>query len=299
MQKKYHLNYRFSDQPVLYNDTHLIQIGRRHCAPDEIIEKHAHIDWYELTIAIEGKGTVITNDKAESISKGDIYLSIPGDFHEIISSNDAPLKYDFISFKSDNSTIKKELRKIVSDTYFCDLRVFRDDAILSAVSLAISEISSKKKYYIEILSSTLDQLLYLMLRNFDKNKVNHKTKSINAADELCFQIMHYIDTHIYSITNLADLSHVFRFNYSYLSKLFKSTTGKTISDYYQTRRLDMAQLLIIENKLKIRQIAETLNYSSLYSFSKAFKNKYGISPSHYSSICLQEHTSSVKTKNNT
>ena len=55
----------------------------------------------------------------------------------------------------------------------------------------------------------------------------------------------------------------------------------SFSDYYQTRRLDMAKLLILEKKLKINQIAETLNYSSLYSFSKAFKSKYGGSPSRY------------------
>ena len=281
MQKKYHLNYRFSEQPVLYNDTRLIQIGRRHCSPDEIIEKHVHINWYELTIAIEGSGTIITNDEPVNISKGDIYLSFPCDFHEIISSSDAPLKYDFISFNSNNPTIKKELKRIVYETYFCEQRVFRDEAVSSAVSLALSEISLKKKYHTEVLSSVLEQTLFLIIRNFDKNKNEHKKLSINAADELCFQIMHYIDTHIHAITNLADLSRVFRFNYSYLSKLFKNTTGKTISDYYQTRRLDTARLLIIEKKLKINQIAETLNYSSLYSFSKAFKSKYGVSPSHY------------------
>ena len=29
------------------------------------------------------------------------------------------------------------------------------------------------------------------------------------------------------------------------------------------------------------ELAEKLNYSSLYAFSKAFKNKYGMSPKHY------------------
>lgn len=282
MQKKYHLNYRFEDQPSMYKDIHLEQIGRRHCSPREIIGKHAHINWYELTIAIDGKGTVITNDEPKTISKGDIYLSFPGDFHEIISSSEDPLKYDFLSFSTKNLSLKKELKKIVAETLSCDQRIFRDDAVRSAVSFAISEISSDKKYCTEVLSSILEQILFLVIRNFDENKKEYKKKNINAADELCFQIMHYIDTHIHSITSLSNLSRVFRFNYSYLSKLFKNTTGRSISDYYQTRRLDMARLLILEKKLKIHQIAETLNYSSLYSFSKAFKSKYGVSPSNYS-----------------
>ena len=55
----------------------------------------------------------------------------------------------------------------------------------------------------------------------------------------------------------------------------------TISDYYHTRRLDAARMLINEKKLRVTQIAEMLNYSSLYSFSTAFKNKFGASPREY------------------
>lgn len=281
MLTKYHLNYPFMENPIQYNNTFLAQIGRLHCMPEEKIEKHSHLDWYELTIVIEGEGVISTNDEPVSVSKGDIYLSFPGDFHEIVSSYDKPLKYDFFSFNTKNPIIKKELKKIVLQTHFCKQRLFRDEAVSSAVSFCISEISSNKKYQTEVLSLALEETLFLIIRNFDENKENSSRLSINANDELCFQIMHYIDTHIYSIESLSKLSNVFGFNYSYLSKLFKTTTGRTISDYYQTRRLDAAKLLIFEKKLKINQIAELLNYSSLYSFSKAFKNRYHISPSHY------------------
>lgn len=93
--------------------------------------------------------------------------------------------------------------------------------------------------------------------------------------------MHYIDTHIYSIKNLSCLSERFSYNYSYLSDLFKKCTGNTIANYYQTRRLETAKLLINSGELKITSIAERLNYSSLYTFSKAFKKKYGLSPRDY------------------
>ena len=282
MKRKYRLGYEFFEQPALFKNTLLIQIGRRQCLPNEIIEKHAHVDWYELTLAIEGSGTVITNDEAVDISKGDIYLSFPGDFHEISSSSKAPLEYDFISFNSKNPTIKKELKRIVSDIYFCSQRIFRDDSVNASVALAISEISSKKQYHEEVISSILEQVIYLTIRNFDEKEKDYKKININEADKLCFQIMHYINTHITSIKNLSALSGVFCFNYSYLSKIFKLTTGRTISDYYQAKRLDMAQLLIAEHTMKISEIAEELNYSSLYSFSKAFKARHGISPKHYS-----------------
>ena len=166
MQRKYHLNYSFDDAYPLYKDTFLKQIGRRHCSSGEVIEKHAHMNWFELTITIDGEGIVTTNDEAMTISKGDIYLSFPGDIHEIISSNDAPLQYEFFSFSSKNPVIKKEFKKIVAETLSCDKRIFRDDMVSSAVSFALSEVSTEKKYRTEVISSILEQILFLVISKF-------------------------------------------------------------------------------------------------------------------------------------
>ncbi len=281
MNKKYHIDHAFLDNPVSYNDTLLYQIGRLYCMPDTVIGKHAHIDWYEITVITDGKGTVISNDIPLSVSKGDIYFSIPGDFHDIRSSTSAPLKYDFFSFNTENKTLKAELRDIVESGQYRTQRVFRDEQVNVSVSKVIEEISSKREYHHEIISLLLEQILYYIIRNFHNDAPTVRKKSINSSDELCFRIMYYIDTNIYNIENLAVLSDKFNYSYSYLSDLFKKTTGNTINAYYQTRRLDIAKLLIAEKKLKLNQIAEKLNYSSLYSFSKAFKQKFGISPKYY------------------
>ena len=110
--------------------------------------------------------------------------------------------------------------------------------------------------------------------------ITNKDKA-DSSKETCLKIMHYIDTHIYSIKNLSDLSDTFSYNYSYLSSVFKNTMGFTLLDYYQNRRLDAARLLINEGEFSATAIAGKLNYSSLYSFSKAFKLKYGVSPTNY------------------
>ena len=71
------------------------------------------------------------------------------------------------------------------------------------------------------------------------------------------------------------------YSYGYLSALYKKTTSNTLSDYYRNKKLELAKHLVIEKKLKIGEIAEILNYSSVYAFSKAFKNKFGVSPEKY------------------
>lgn len=276
---KYHLDFLHIEEPVCYKDTLLFQIGRLYCFAGTVIEKHAHLDWFELTVISDGEGKVITNGVASPVQKGDIYLSYPGDFHEIISSEEKPLKYDFFAFATKNAVLKEELKDIMN-SHTCEERIFRSNAVNYAVSCAISELSSKKKYSSELLSLIFEEIIYNIVRSFDCGAVRSDNSRI-SANELCFQIMHYIDTNIYSIKNLASLSEKFSYNYSYLSNFFRKKTGTTIADYYQNRRLETAKLLINSGDLKIINIAERLGYSSLFAFSKAFKKKYGISPKNY------------------
>ena len=284
MDKKYHIDYCFIREPISFKDTILIQLGRLYCAGETVIQKHAHMNWFELTLVTDGEGTIITNDLPSNVSKGDIYISYPGDFHEIRSSKEKPLKYDFFSFNTKNRKIKKELKKIVLNRVQPDLRIFQNEQINSSVQDAIAELSSKQEYYEQILSSLFEKILYYVVRSLSVDNPVSINKHTLSSEELCYQIMHYIDTHIYSIENLSVLSEKFNYNYSYLSDMFSKTTGNTLASYYQARRLDAARLLVKEGKLKINKIAEMLNYSSMCAFSKAFKNKYGVSPKNYSNL---------------
>ncbi len=280
MLNKYHIDYHYLDEPIYYGNTLFFQLGRLWFSPSGIMSKHAHGNLYELTVVTDGKGWVYTNGISAEVSKGDIYLSYPGDFHEIRSSEDEPMKYDFFAFNTRNETLADELKNIAA-IYGCEERVFRDSQVSTAVSNAISEYSSKQEYHIELLALLFEQIIYYTVRNFKIDKPMLQNKYTVSADELCYQMMHYIDTHIYDVENLSDLSQAFNYNYSYLSDLFKRNTGNTLTNYYQTRRLDTAALLLREKRLRVNQIAEMLKYSSLYSFSKAFKKKFGVSPKNY------------------
>ena len=108
-----------------------------------------------------------------------------------------------------------------------------------------------------------------------------KISAATQAESICYQIMNYIDTHIYTLSSLDEIASALSYNYSYISSLFKRTTGNTVFSYYNNKRLEVARQLITENTQKITEIAESLNYSSLYSFSHAFKERYGASPKKY------------------
>ena len=95
--------------------------------------------------------------------------------------------------------------------------------------------------------------------------------------------MRYISLNLLSIRNLSDISNYLNYNYSYLSKVFKASTGKSITEYYVSAKMERAKTLIYDERLPVSKVAEILNYSSVYTFSKAFKIFFGVSPSAFKS----------------
>ena len=273
---RYHLVNTYVNNPLRFGNVYLIQIGRRYCEPTEIIPAHPHLNWFELTIISSGKGVIITNEEETPVKSGDIYLSFPCDIHEIRADEQTKLEYDFFSFYCDDSLLKNDLKSITQNFRGGYSRIFQDEKIADLIQKAITEFSIKDQLYTEHLLADIFHLsIVYLIRDF--NHEQQKTANVSDAEILCFQLMNYINTHIYSLQKLEDLAPKFNYNYSYLSGLFKKTTGKTLLEYYQQRKMEIAKVLILEKKKKISEIAEMLHYS-LYSFSKAFKAKYGVSP---------------------
>lgn len=157
-----------------------------------------------------------------------------------------------------------------------DKRIFQDSKISQLIEYAISEFISQEQPHSQAALSDIFQLIIVyLIRDF--NNIHQNTTTVSEPEILCFQLMNYIDTHIYTIKKLEELAPKFNYSYGYLSGLFQRTTGKTLSEYHKHRKMETGKALILEKKKRISEIAEMLGYN-LYSFSKAFKNTYGISP---------------------
>ena len=276
---KYHFNKSFINAPLKFSDIYLLQVGRLYFAPGDTMHMHAHRDFWELTIITDGEGFVSTNGQDSPVRRGDIYISLPRDIHGIRSSVDAPMKYDFYSFYTENEEYGERLRSIAEHLSPTD-RVFSDERISALVCDAITEFTEDQYSRDELLYSILKQIMIYLIRDLEGMSAP-RVRGASQADALCYSIMNYIDTHICTLGSLKELSQAIGYNYSYLSDLFKETTGNTVSSYYRGRRLELALEMLREGSMSVSEIAERLGYSSLYAFSRAFKEEFGASPKQY------------------
>ncbi len=285
--RKFHIEKNYLSDPQKYGDIFLLQVGRSHSAKGYMVGEHIHRNWFELTYIIEGKGQIITNRTPSPIKSGEIYLSFPGDIHAISTDIENPVKFEFLSFWPDDPDLLWQFEKIMRFYSDPTRRIFSDNDVKNLMGNVLSEAILSDEHSPQILRHALSQTVLYIVRNFSGDKKNAKL-TVDSSRELCYQIMNYISTHIYTMDGLTAVSEHLGYSYSYLSDVFHKTTGDTLINYYTQRRLDAAAMLIREGHLSMGEIAELLRYSSIYSFSRSFKNRFGISPTEFKKQeCIQ------------
>lgn len=81
-----------------------------------------------------------------------------------------------------------------------------------------------------------------------------------------------------TVTDMADLCGI---SAPHLRRLFKATTGMTVSSYVENKRISRAKSLLTERRMPLKEIAFRLGFSSAASFSTAFRRGTGMVPIAY------------------
>jgi len=96
-----------------------------------------------------------------------------------------------------------------------------------------------------------------------------------------YKVIHYIEENYNDDLTLDELSKVASFSKYHFHRIFKSIIGENLSEYIKRVRLSSTTLKFKSDK-KITQIALDSGYETNASFSKAFKNHFGITPKEFS-----------------
>jgi AraC-like DNA-binding protein len=91
----------------------------------------------------------------------------------------------------------------------------------------------------------------------------------------------YIEKHLSEKLDLNKIASIAGYSKFHLNRLFADTTGCTIHQYIQRRRLEESAKLLTSSNLPIIEIAFLSGYDSQQSFAFAFKKLYRNTPQTY------------------
>lgn len=245
---------------------------------------------YELLYIEDGSFILTYNDNEILCQKDDLLLicpNIPHSFHILKTTLSQPhihfdMKYDFHSEKvyisyQDYCDLSAAERKMIRENIFPQLKAspfIKINDRKTFLKIFYRIVYSKEKNSLHCKSDML--CLIQMILEDNPSAVTTQPAS---SPRIAMLLKSYIDSNYQQEISLDVLERQFDYSKFYIEKLFKQEYGISVINYRNTKRMEVAVRLLKEHS--VSKTAQLLGYSSIYVFSRAFRQMYGVSPTKY------------------
>lgn len=218
---------------------------------------------FELIIVTSGKTHVTIDNKEYFLEKGESVLIFPNQIHTLSGLFGTRMVCIF------SGDLVRAFTSKLLNTRPKENLMYLDDKLINALDnlLDSSSILEKKG------------ILYCICAEFDKSAEYIKKPSFE--ENLIQNIFEFVEKNYTGDCELNSLAEKTGYNYSYLSRCFKKTTGISFNTYVNMCRINRACYLLNNSNYSILQCALDSGYKSIRSFNRNFMGVFNITPREY------------------
>ncbi|WP_242205953.1 AraC family transcriptional regulator [Aestuariivivens insulae] len=255
--------------------------------------KHKH-NFYELTYILEGSGQHILNDSIIDYREGDLFFLTPKDEHEFIV--DKPSKFGIIKFTeqffiekssfTSSSYWRKNLETVIfHSNVIAESIISNDDdkaQLFGLYQLIKNELNNKRPYSRNVLTELFGALLIVLSRNL-KSSMKKKENLYYSDREKVDNILTYIRQNALDkeLVKLKTIAKEFNMSANYVGLFIKKHIGISIQQYLMQTKMAMAEKLLKQSSLSIKEISDKLGFVDTSHFNRMFKKYRAINPSQF------------------
>ncbi|OMF08456.1 hypothetical protein BK127_29105 [Paenibacillus sp. FSL H7-0331] len=103
----------------------------------------------------------------------------------------------------------------------------------------------------------------------------------NKNNKTVDKVTSYINLHYPEDLSVEMIAEGVGFNASYLSRMFKQHTGRTILENLTLKRMEQSKQLLLETAMNLHDISMAVGYNNVNSYIRFFKKLEGITPGEY------------------
>lgn len=253
--------------------------GKSWCDGSYLINRKNAKIWV-VEYILSGRGTV--RDMSEPGREyhpeaDDVYLLEAGKDHYYFSDSEEPWEKIFVNFSG-------PVVEGLADAYGLSGRILYPSMTeLKPEFLKVYELMTDEELSERYVLEQVEMIIHKIFRTLGQQRREAQQESGEMQT-----VRRYLDEHVGQIVGIQELSELIYRSPDYLIKHFKKEIGMTPYQYLLKRKMTIAERLLRDTVLPIKEVAEHVGYEDAHYFSGLFKKEKGIAPRQFRKNLHQE-----------
>lgn len=239
--------------------------------------------FYELVFVNSGVLDISSEDYSGTLTENEMIIHRKGIHHSLSCSAENAPEVIIIGFECSSNRIDA----------FSQMPIHLGDSNVKKLAEIVKEgrnvfmppynvpVYDMKKKRHQLFAS--EQMLKLLLEYFLIKLIREYNFNINAEEVaetplLINEIIAYVNDNYLERITIDELAFLFKTNRATLCRDFKKNTGKTLGEFVDSKKYEMAKYKILNSRDTFTKIAEDLNFESIHYFTRFFKKMSGMTP---------------------
>ncbi len=261
----------------LSEDLYLTLCGAEDCMPGYRFDTNGRPAWH-LHVILSGKGVLCVKGKLTDLHFGQMFITKPDEETWYQADHEQPWSYCWMTFDGNIARKCVENAGFVEGTNWQDCHV--EPQKMSALVQRILDRPELNYANDLFRMGMLSEFLSLAMESYYAAGRNTRRMEEYPTDiyvQYALEFMH----NNYASVKVGDVARFIGIHRSYLTSIFKKKVGISPQEYLMQCRLHEGRRLLQETTLPIQDVSRRIGYEDPLTFSKVFKNAYGMSPRAY------------------
>lgn len=255
----------------------LVHMGKENCSPLHAFSGTR--DEYIIHFILSGHGVYSAGGSTYALNAGQMFLIYPDEPVIYCADKDDPWSYAWIGFKG------LKVNTILKNCGFSKNYLFLPvpaaeaymgcfDELFEHTALNFSNELYRQSILLKLFAILIDYHTHLVL----EDKHSQTNLSDNAYVNLAID---YIDKMYMQNINVSDIADTIGITRSHLNCVFQNELNISTQKFLIEFRMHKAANYLAGTTMSVKEISNQVGYNDQLTFSKAFKNKFGMSPQNY------------------
>ncbi len=257
-------------------ELYLISCGKETCVPNHSFGPGTR-DKFLIHFVLSGKGEFHSNGKVYSLQKNQAFIIYPDQKVMYKADSLEPWTYIWVGF---HGTLVNSYLNSAGINDKTDVIEIPENSIIPDII--------RRMLNANMLTYSNELLRQALLLELLSTLISYKQDSGNESDSYCYphtvyteQAIRYIEKEYMYDISVVDIAKQIGITRSYLAKCFNNTINMSPKQYIIKYRMEKACEFLKTTNMNITETAEAVGYTNSLTFSKAFKNYFGVSPAEW------------------